>query len=152
MLTAWQNEIISLLKEWFEDSFGETVRFEHDGITFLRFAPALFTDGSAEVVVEVCLSGYGEELTVAQVYTTMLTDTSKGLEALRTQIPEWNFYSFTGSYGIYEKMGHLYHKHNIALINDSHVDDQAEMVFAGVCLAMDEMARRINDAAALCSE
>ena len=152
MLTEWQNKILSLLKEWLEDYFGETVLLEQNDITILRFMPALFLDGSAEVIVEVCLYQYNEELTVAQVYSTMLTDTSRGLEELRAQIPEWNFHSVTGSYGIYEKMGHLYHKHNIALINDGYVEDQAEMVFAGICLAMDEMAGRINEAAALCGE
>ncbi len=150
MLTEWQNDIMSLLREWLEDSFGEVLLLERDDITFLRFVPALFEDGSAEVMVEVCLYDYGEEMTVAQIYSTMLIDVAEKAEALSERIPEWNFYSLVGAYGIYEKLGHLYHKHSVALVNEAPADDQTEMIFAGVCLAMDEMARRIYEAAEIC--
>ncbi len=150
MLTEWQNEIMSFLKEWLEDSFGEVLLLERDDITFLRFVPALFEDGSAEVMVEVCLYDYGEEMTIAQIYSTMLIDVAESAETLCAHIPEWNFYSLAGAYGIYEKLGHLYHKHSIALVSRASAADQAEMVFASICLAMDEMARRINEAAAIC--
>ena len=149
MMTDWQAHVIALLQAYAEEHLGETELAEQEDTVFLRLAPALFTDGTGQVLMEVCLVDYGEEITVAQIYTTVLPQLGSGAEALRACLPEWNFTSMAGSYGIYEKEGHLYHKQNIALINDAAADDQADFLFTGLCLAMDEMARRYPEAVAM---
>ncbi len=60
-----------------------------------------------------------------------------------------NFNSLTGAYGIYEKEGQLYHKQNIAVVNNVAIDDKVDFIFSGICIAMDEMARRFADAVAV---
>ncbi len=148
-MTEQQQEIMTRLKEYVEEYFGEAQLAEESDITFLRFTPALFTDNTGLVYMEVCLIGYSEEITIAQVYSTLLAGPEEALAQLRPHLEEWNFRSLTGSYGIYEGQGQLYHKQNIALLNDIAVDDQADFLFAGICAAMDEMARRLPEAVAL---
>ncbi len=142
MMTEQQKELMTLLQEYLEDYLGETELAEVEDMTFLRVAPALFEDELGQVLMEICLIDYSEDVTVAQIYTTILSEIESGTEELRECLPEWNFNSIAGSYGIYEKLGHLYHKQNIALNNDAAADDQAEFLFTGLCMAMDEMARR----------
>ena len=147
--TDWQLQVIALLQAYLEEHFGKTELVEMEDTAFLRFAPALFTDGSGQVLMEVCLVTYSDEITVAQIYSTVLTDLGEKTEDLRAALPAWNFTSIAGAYGIYEEQGHLYHKQNIALINDAAADDQADFLFTGLCLAMDEMARCYPDAVAI---
>lgn len=148
-MTEQQQEILNRLREYIEEYFGKSQLMEQADITFLRFTPTLYTDNTGMVLMEVCLIGYSEEITIAQVYTTMLARPEAALEKLRPQLEEWNFRSLTGSYGIYEKQGQLYHKQNIALPTGAMVGDQVEFLFTGICAAMEEMARRLPEAIAL---
>ncbi len=137
------------LKTNVEEYFGAAQLAEQSDITFLRFTPTLFTDGTGLVYMEICLIEYSEEITIAQVYSTLLEKPEAELAKLEEHLEEWNFNALAGSYGIYRKQGQLYHKQNVALLNDAMVGDQAEFLFAGVCAAMDEMARRLPEAIAL---
>ena len=151
-MTDRQKEVLTLLQQYLEEHFGKTEQVEQEDMTFLRLTPALFTDGTGLVYMEICLLDYSEEIMVAQVYSTLLPNPGSGLALLRKQLGEWNLHSLVGSYGIYEQQGQLYHKHNIALINDAAADDQADFLFAGICAAMDEMARRLPEAINLTSQ
>jgi len=152
MMTARQAEIMALLRQSLEDHFGETELADQEDATFLRLTPALFTDGTGLVYMEICLLDYTEEVMVAQVYSTMRPKPGLALAALREKLGEWNLKSLAGAYGIYEAQGQLYHKQSIALINDAAVDDQVDFLFAGICAVMDEMARRLPEAIALSSQ
>ncbi|MCC8121758.1 MAG: hypothetical protein LIO42_07240, partial [Oscillospiraceae bacterium] len=99
--------------------------------------------------MEICLLDYSDEVTIAQVYTTLLMEPGPGLAAVRERLEEWNLHSYAGAYGIYEKQGQLYHKQNISVLNDLAVEDRADLLFAGICVAMDEMARRLPEALAV---
>lgn len=150
-MTEQQQEIMTRLRKYIEEYFGETELTEESDITFLRFAPALFTDNTGLVYMEVCLISYSEEITIAQVYSTLLAGPEEAMAKLRPHLDEWSFRSLTGSYGIYEKQGQLYHKQNIALPTAATADDQVEFLFTGICAAMEEMARRLPEAIALAS-
>lgn len=152
MRNKWQQEVMGLLRGWLEAHIGPAEWVEQGDMTFLRLRPALFTDGSGQVLMEICLYDYGTDITVAQVYSTLLPTPGSGLDELRRHLPDWNFRSIAGSYGIYEKLGQLYHKQNIALIPQAMADDQADVLFTGICLAMDEMARRIGEAEQLSAQ
>jgi len=151
-MTERKQEILSMLQKWIQEHLGETELAEQEDITFLRLTPALFTDGTGQVYMEICLLDYSQEVMVAQVYSTMLLKPGPGIAALREKLGEWNLKSLAGAYGIYEAQGQLYHKQSIALINDAAVDDQVDFLFAGICAVMDEMARRLPEAIALSSQ
>ncbi len=141
MLTDRQKEIFNLLREWLEEEFGKTEMIEQEDVTFLRVLPPLFVEGEERVITDICLYEYMDEITVAQIYTTIALEIESAADALRARLPEWNFVSLAGSYGIYDKLGQLYHKQNIALIHDAAVDDQVDFLFSGFCLALDEIAQ-----------
>lgn len=146
MMTERQKEIMTMLREWLEEYLGETTLEEGEEISFLRIVPPLFENGEGRVYMEICLIDYSEEVMIAQVYSTMLPKPGPGMDALREKLGQWNLESLAGSYGIYEKLGQLYHKQMVALINEAAADDQTETLFTGICMAMDEMARRLPEA------
>lgn len=144
-------ETLDLLRDWLESEFDHVELVEQKELRFLRFFPALYVDGSGQVIMEVCLYDHGPEgeFTVAQVYTTVFLGIEANEDALRERIPQWNFTSMAGSYGIYETQEHqkqLYHKHNVALVTDADVEDQVDFLFTGICLALDEIASRFPEA------
>ena len=149
MLSQRQRDFITLLHEWAVEHWEDAEIVERGDILTLRMMPQLYTDGTGTVLMEVCLLEYSEEVSVAQIYTTMIPEPESGLAALREKLPEWNFSSLAGAYGIYEKQGQLYHKQNVAMLNEITVDDQVDIVFTGLCTAMDEMARRLPEALAV---
>ncbi|MCC8157048.1 MAG: hypothetical protein LUC21_07765 [Oscillospiraceae bacterium] len=149
MLTEQQKETMNLLREALEECFGTVEAAEQSEITFLRLMPALFEDETGQVYMEICFLDYSEEVTIAQVYTTLLMEPGPGLAAIREKLGEWNLHSFSGAYGIYEEQGQLYHKQNISFINEAAVDDQVDLLFAGICVALDEMTRRLPEAVAM---
>lgn len=149
MISQRQRDFISLLQEWVGRHWEDTEIVERGNILALRTMPSLYADGTGAVLTEVCLLEYSEEISVAQIYTTMIPTQGPGLAGLREKLPEWNFASLAGAYGIYEKQGQLYHKQNVAVLNEITVDDQVDTVFTGLCMAMDEMARRLPEALAI---
>ena len=144
-----KNAILNMLRKWIEEYICKTETVEQGGVTFLQMSPALYEDNLGHVLMEVCLLEYSDATMIGQIYSTLLPQLGAGEETLRRKVGEWNLVSLAGAYGIYEKQGHLYHKHNVALINDAAVDDQVDFLFNGLCLALDEMGRRLSDAVSI---
>lgn len=149
MISQRQREFINLLREWVVEHWKDAEIVEQEDLLSLRLMPALYTNGAGMVLMEICLLEYSEEISVAQIYSTMIPQPEPGLAALRETLGEWNFASIAGAYGIYEKEGQLYHKHMVSVLNEVSVDDLVDFVFTGLCMAMDEMARRLPDALAI---
>lgn len=146
MISQRTRDIIALLRRWITDRGQETELQEGGDILTLRIASPLFTDGTGKVRIEICHVEHTEEMSVAQIYSTLIFQPEPGLAALRAKLPEWNFSSLAGAYGIYERLGQLYHRHNVAVNNTRPLEEQADCVFTGLCLAMNEMARRLPEA------
>ena len=149
MISDSQREFITLLHKWAAEQWKEAEVVEEGDLLILRMLPRLHDDGTGAVLMEVCLLEYSEEISVAQIYTTIIPEPKPGLTALREKLPRWNFASLAGAYGIYEEQGQLYHKQNVAVLRELGVDDQVEAVLTGIFAAMDEMARRLPEALAV---
>lgn len=140
ILTTVQNILEVTLGE------GETELTEEENILFLRLFPALLANGNGHVYMEICIIDYSDELSVAQVYSTMIPKPGPHSDDLNGYLADWNLHSAAGAYGLYGDQKQLYHKLNIALVNSESVESRANALFAGICLAMDEMARRLPEA------
>jgi len=145
-MTEQQSEVLNLLQSYLKEEFGQVNRVENNGVIYLQFTPSVFLNETGLVFMEICLLSYSNELDIAQIYSTMIPKSRPHMDALREKLGQWNLASLVGAYGIYEKLGQLYHKHNIALINDAAADDQADFIFYNVCLALEEMARHLEEA------
>lgn len=140
------HEVLTILQDTLEDQLGETELTEVQGTLFLRLFPALFPDDSGHVYIEICLIPYSDELTVAQIYSTLMPKPGPHTDQLPAHFEDWNLHSAVGAYGLYGENRQLYHKHNIALHSEDVPELQAGIVLAGLQLAMDEMARRLPEA------
>ena len=146
MVSQQQRKFIDLLYQWAANHWEDAEIVERSGILTLRMIPSLYTDIEALVLMEICLLEYSEDISVVQIYTTIFPEPKPGLEDLRAKLPEWNFNSLVGAYGIYEEQGQLYHKHNVAVITGDDPDEQVNDVLPAICMALDEMARRLPEA------
>lgn len=151
MASQQQCEFITLLHQWAVNHWKEAEIVERGDLLTLRMMPSLYTDGTAPVLMEICLLEYSDDISVVQIYTTIFPKPEPGLAELRAKLPEWNFTSLAGAYGIYEQQGQLYHKQNVAVITGAGADEQIDTVLPAICMAMDEMARRLPEALELSS-
>ena len=143
-----KHDILAALQSILEAVLGEdsTELTEQDGILFLRLFPALFTDGSGRVYMEVCVLDYSDELSIGQVYSTMIPKPGPHSDDLKEHFADWNLHSAAGAYGLYGDQKQLYHKQTVALINDESVDSQSQALFACIGMCMDEMSRHLHEA------
>jgi len=145
-MTERQSEILNLLQKWIEEEFCQVNRVEINGVVYLQFTPSVFLNETGLVFMEICLFRHSDELDVAQIYSTIIPKPRPHMDALREKLNQWNLESLAGAYGIYEKLDQLYHKHNLALVNDGMPNDQADFIFYNVCLTLEEIARHLEEA------
>lgn len=139
-------KILTTLQSLLQPQLGEGDLAEQNGTLFLRLFPALLEDGTGHVYMEICLAPYSDELTVAQIYSTLIPKSGPHTDQLAAHFADWNLHSLAGAYGLYGDDQQLYHKQNVALINGESEESHIKTLLASVSLAMDEMARRLPEA------
>ena len=149
MTTEDQAIVLSLIQEEFDkQSFPTEIRETENG-PMLRMGVPLLENGEGQVLVEVCALTYNDQIDIIQIYSTLLPQPGPGLEALRAKLNEWNLVAVAGAYGIYDKLGQLYHKYNVAVDAGEGLEAKADQAILGICVALDEMSGRIEEALAL---
>lgn len=145
-----QNIVLSLIQEQLEkENFSTELKQSEQGPVLRTVIPLLEEDEQGQVLVEICALTYNDQIDLIQIFSTMLLEPGPGLDALRAQLNDWNLVAIAGAYGIYEKMGQLYHKYNVAIDNTWNLEGKADQAFLGLCVALDEMCGRIGEAIAL---
>lgn len=146
MTTEDQGIVLSLIQEEFEkQQFPTEVKDTENG-PMLRMRIPLLENGAGQVLVEVCALTYNDQIDIIQIYSTMLPQPGPGLEALRAKLNEWNLVTIAGAYGIYDQLGQFYHKYNVAVDVSHGLEDKADQAILGICVALDEMSGRIEEA------
>ena len=69
-----KHDILATVQNLLEVTLGEgaTELTEEENVLFLRLFPALLANGNGHVYMEICIIDYSDELSVAQVYSTMI--------------------------------------------------------------------------------
>lgn len=139
-------EILTAIQSLLEPEPGNCTLTAENNMLFLRLFPALFPNNSSHVYMEICLVPYSDELTIAQIYTTLMPKAGPHTNQLPAHFADWNLHSFAGAYGLYGKDKQLYHKHNVVLFTEESAEDQVKAILSSVSLVMDELARRLPEA------
>lgn len=141
-----QNIVLSLIQEQLEKEDFSTERKESEQGPVLRTVIPLLEEEQGPVLVEICVLNYNDQSDIIQIFSTMLLEPGPGLEKLRAQLNSWNLVTIVGAYGIYDKMGQLYHKYNVAIDSQLDLESKADQGFLGLCMSLDEMCGRMKEA------
>lgn len=144
-----QNIVLSLLQEQLKQEDFSTELTDSQQGPVLRTVIPLLENEQGQVLVEICALTYNDQIDLIQIFSTMLLEPGPGLDALRAQLNDWNLVAIAGAYGIYEKMGQLYHKYNVTIDTTLDLESKAAQAFLGLCVALDEMCGRIGEAISL---
>ena len=141
-----QNIVLSILQEQLEaERFSTELTQSKQGPALRTVIPLLEGD-QGPALVEICVLRYNDQTDLIQIFSTMLLEPGPGLEALRAQLNGWNLVAVVGAYGIYEPLGQLYHKYNVVLDSGLDLESKADQGFLGLCMALDEMCGRMQEA------
>lgn len=140
---------LDILKEWLEEEEFEPTFVDTNGIRMLRVMVPLLEDGRGLVLMEICTLDYSDDTSLIQIYSTMTPEAGPGIDGLRKAVNGWNLNTLAGAYGIYEKLGQLFHRHIVAVPADAEPVEEAEAALRGICMCMDEMVRRFPEALSL---
>ena len=144
-----QNIVLSLIQEQLEKEDFSTELTQSQQGPVLRTVIPLLEEEQGQVLVEICALTYNDQIDLVQIFSTMLLEPGPGLETLRGQLNSWNLVAIAGAYGIYDQMGQLYHKYNVAIDSTLDLESKAGQAFLGLCAALDEMCGRIKEAITL---
>ena len=104
------NQLNDLLKRFgLETAFLEGVE-PQVGDTLRAMVP-MSTEGD-EVLLEIMVAPWTDDVMMLQFYTTLLTNVESGFDALQKALLDWNLTCPIGAFGIYFEKWHLYHKYN----------------------------------------
>lgn len=151
--------LLEHLKDWFTSSgMGlDPAIEEKNHLLTLQVDIPLQENNPSTALMEISPLDYSDSVSIVQIFTTVFSGLTPAAQSgLLSPMPMWNLTSLAGTYGIFEytpQKYQLYHRYTVPLMegNMLHMDDQAQTVFLGVCMAWDEMCKRIDTAVEIVS-
>ena len=92
------------------------------------------------------MTEYNQTADLVQLFATMTPPLEGDMGPLQRAANSWNLVALAGCYGICEETSQLFYRHTVAVETDDAVETVARDAFRGLCVAMDEMARRLPEA------
>jgi|GEM_PF-2060083 len=147
-----QASILSALLDALTEQMGYHAEIASiEGRDMLRFTAPLLGDDKGYVLIEICRFDYDDTCEIYQIFSTMIPSPGPGFEQLKAAVNGWNLVARLGAYGVFEPLGQLYHKYNVAINLTDSPESTFTRVMSALYICMDEMEYRLPEALAISS-
>ena len=141
-----EGAVLTTVKEWLKNQNYQAQLVKQGDVLMLRGLLPVLKDERGLVLVELFMTEYNQTADLVHLFTTMTPPPEGDMGPLQRAANSWNLVALAGCYGICEETSQLFYRHTVAVETDDAVETVARDAFRGLCVAMDEMARRLPEA------
>ena len=141
-----QREIFAQIKAWLEHQDYQADLVEQEDTPMLRALLPVLEEGKGLVLVEIFMTEYNQAADLVHIFATMTPPLGQQADSIQQAANGWNLEALAGCYGVCEKTEQLYYRHTVAIDPEAEAEDAAQDAFRGLCITLDEIARRLPEA------
>lgn len=141
-----ERAVLTTVKAWLNNQNYQAQLVKQGDVLMLRTLLPVLKNEKGLVLVELFMTEYNQTADLVHLFATMTPPLERDMEPLQRAANAWNLVALAGCYGICEETSQLFYRHTVAVETDDKVETVARDAFRGLCVAMDEMARRLSEA------